>query len=231
MEPISNNCNLMEDSMDLFHTLIAMGHVAPTRISSQHTDYTSSTTWGFTLPSTPAQGNLMVIVVGGIQSRTVTLPGGWAFQSNMLTLNGSNTHVIGYKIAGVSEGNFNVTFNANLQGAIDYYELSGVDASINYAATFDISVNQSGGGLTSAPSNTFNIPRPSFVITAVLWDDTRQFTTNNGFAQLTSTSRSHTAYRRYTAPASSQQVTWSKVSGADAVSSKVNMIVIPGRLT
>lgn len=215
--------------MSLFHSLLAGGYVAPTRVQSKHTDYASSTTWAFTLPATPTQGNLMVLIVGGIQSRTVTFPGGWAFQSDMLTLNGSNTHVIGFKVAGASEANFNITLNSNLQGAIDYYEISNFDPTMSYAGTFDISANQSGGGINSAVSNTFNVIKPSFVITAALWDDTRQFTTNNSFTVTTSTARSHSAYRQYTAPASGQSVTWTRVGLTAAVSSKINIIQIPGK--
>lgn len=211
--------------------LLGGRYIPPTRIQSQHTNYTASSTWAFTYPATPTQGNMLILFIGGIQSRTVTLPGGWT-KKDLLTLNGSNTHVMAYKVADAGESNFNITLTGGtLQGAVDYYELidygigpNGVDIISD-----DVSVNQSGGSFSTASGNVFTISRPAFVITATLWNDTVSFAVNNSFVAVSGTGRAFTGYRQYTAPISGQQVTWTKSSGTDATATKVNMIQVFGR--
>lgn len=199
----------------------------PYPVGLKHTDYSSSSTWAFTLPVAPTNGNLMILLVGGIQSRTVTFPVGWT-QASLNPSNGSQTHIIAWKTAGPSESTgFNVIISASMQGAIEYIELSDTDPISSMV--IGSSVLQPTGSYSSAISGVITYSRPMFVISTALWNDTMQFTTNNSFRILAGIGRMQSAWRAFNRSLSSFSVTWSKVTGVNATSTKVNNIIIYGR--
>lgn len=178
--------------------------------------FASSTSWTVT-DILPSEGNLMVLCIGGSQSRTATWPSGW----NVIVMTGStNTLDIGYKIAGPSEGSsINITFNAGLQGSAHYYEFRNVDktnpfVSGGVASTFSAA--------TSFSAGSYNVvDAPCVIITDIQFTAAITWTIDDGYTIIGSTARHSAAYKIYPINVASQVTTW---SGASATGSAGSVI-------
>lgn len=189
----------------------------PELVYFKETEYvTGTTTFAFTIDQAPIEGNLMVLCVGGSQSRTSTFPGGWTVHS---MVGAGQTLDVGYKIAGSSETlSFNITFSANLQGSIFYFEFRNVDQIAPLGGTAAASTFTTA---TSKQHSVFDVGQPAVYIQDI------QFTTaptsigiNDGFTVGDGSDvnfRHGAAYRIFPGPTYSVGPTWTFSSATGSV--------------
>lgn len=108
------------------HGLLGLRFHSPVFVREQDTGGLSATTYSMTLSVTPVEGNLMVLALGGAQTRSYSSGlTGWG----LVTGGSSGTTLIAYKVAGAGEStSISVTWSGNLQGSMQYYEFSDCDA-------------------------------------------------------------------------------------------------------
>lgn len=204
------------------HINIATRILTPELIWANKTDFASSTTWNFTITTTPVEGNLMAVFVGGSQARTVSWPGGW----NVVPMVGAGqTLEAGYKIAGAGESTaLTFTMSANLQGSVVYYEFSNVDT---------ITPFQFGGTgvpfttVTSAQYGSFNVPGHSVAVQSIQFTSAPSWSVDSGFslAAGSGVARHNAAYKIYHNDTLGDNPTWSGASATGAI----GMIIFNGK--
>jgi hypothetical protein len=189
-----------------FHGLLTEAQLTPVFVQSKKTDYSSSTSFSFTITTTPVEGNLMIICVGGSQARTATFPGGW---TTVVLTSASTTLVTGYKLAGAGETtSVTITFNLALQGSIVYHEFSNADPNVIVNTTgVDFSA------ATSASLGNYNVTQPSVYLQPIGFGATSSGTSvNNGYTLIGTGFRHGAAYKIYSGPAAAENTTYSFAS-------------------
>lgn len=191
----------------------ASRQLTPELVQANKTDFASSTTWNFTITSTPIEGNLMVACVGGSQARTVNWPGGWTV---VPMVGAGQTLEVGYKFAGAGESTaLTFTFSANLQGSVVYWEFNKVDAITPFqfggtATTFS--------SVTSAQYGSFGVTAHSVAIQSIQFTTAPTWSVNGGFTIISGGPVRHTAaYKVYDNETVGENPTWSGGSATGAI--------------
>jgi len=121
--------------------------------------FSASTSWAVSTSGTPIEGNLMVLCLGGSQSRTTTLAG-W----NIVPMAGATfTLDVCWKFAGAGEStSINPTFNANLQGSSQYFEFRNIDPGAPVIGGLATAVGYS--AVTTKSWGSYEVGEPSVYI-------------------------------------------------------------------
>lgn len=202
--PILCNAQLLPQQGPLLYTanqdasipaIVDQVNVAPGTVSSHVV----------TPNTTPVAGNLLIYVMGGSQTRTVSGPSGWV--QNMTATSGGGTLEVWIKTATGSEpSSYTFTIGGGtLTGGFSYFELSGVNTQ-----TQNIFTPDNGIAGTSKAYSSYNITPHEFTIIALAGKTNlgsgsadNSFTTVNNLGQ-----RFKCAYRIYSAPATGEITTW-----------------------
>lgn len=166
-----------------------------------------------------ADGRFMVMLIGGVQTRTVTPPIGWG-SYHIPSVGSAGTSTIMWKAALSESGSYSIDLSSSMTpGAIYYAEFLGVDL-VNPLA-FNV------GSSTSSPASSRVSPNFSFTFPGLAFSGcqhdsvTPQWTPNNSFNLIAASSPVRAAYRIYNEAALSQNVTW---SGFSSTASKVGVV-------
>lgn len=160
-------------------------------------------TSSFTVSLAATAGRLLVIAIGGTQSRTyVSGMSGWAHIVIPVVSNG--TISVFYKIAGVSEpSSYNIVWSGNLGGTAAYFEMKDMD-TVPLVASYSAFVAAG----TSIAVPAYNVRVPSFVLSLLNLNINDTWSVNNSFTEFVSAPLK-TSYRIYSVPAVAEVTTWS----------------------
>lgn len=167
-----------------------------------------------------ADGVLMIMQIGGVQTRTVTPPAGWS-SYHVPSVGAAGTLTVLYRIASSESGSYSIDLSSSMTpGAIYYSEWRGIDTLSPLASSVGNSTNSAG---TSLASPSFSVMTPGLAYSACQHDSvTPQWQPNNSFTIITASSPTRAAYRIYAAADSSESVTW---TGFSSTASKVGVLV------
>lgn len=203
------------------HSLITPSEI-PVVSNSTRTDVDNVSTRDINI-GTPPEGNLLVLVVGGVQNRTVTFPGGW---TQVTPVGGIGSMSFGYKIAGASESSpVTINFSGNLQGQVYFYSLSNTSDDVisgtGTASTF-------GAGITSASWANYDVPAKSIYIQTINFGQSETWTIDDNYTQHSAGSLRHfAAYKIYGNVIDNEDATWS--GAATGAGGSVGAIAFFGR--
>lgn len=165
----------------------------------------STTSWTVTPPVAPTAGNLLIIVRGGVQSTTPTLPAGWTeFASGIFR------NRFFYKVATSSEpSSYSWTESSTLGGGYKYFEIANVD---DITLVNNLSVTSAGAVATISPGS-YDLDAPSISITSLaLPTSDNTWGTDNGFTNYGTSGSFKVEYKITPDVKNSVTVNWSGTS-------------------
>lgn len=212
----------------LTQTQVLIGNASlqltPEKVTSNKTDFASSSTWNFTIGTSPVEGDFLAVFVGGSQARTVNWPGGWTV---VPMVGAGQTLEAGYKFAGAGETTaLTFTFSANLQGSVVCYQFRYIDTVTPF--------NFGGTGVpfttvTSAQYGAFDAPAHTAVVQSIQFTTAPSWSVDGGFSLDAGggVARHNAAFKIYHNTALGENPTWSGASATGAI----GMIIFNGKRT
>lgn len=181
------------------HSLVKNQRLTPELLASNNGAINNVSSFTVTYGTTPTEGNLMLIWVGGIQTRTPSSLTGYT--QVILFPAGGGTDVYYWKIATSSEGaSIGGTLSGNLQGNWVYMEWKNAD---NVSSMFHGAVQDNSGGVTVAAFDfpAFAVIKPSvWVMRINLGAASNSWVPTNNFVPITPNASNiifKMSYRRY----------------------------------
>lgn len=192
-----------------YNALLQPNRLIPTFIQGVAGTGDGTTTFTVTPSTTPVQGNLLVIIAGGQQSRGVTTgPSGFT----ALTQQGAAvipTNRIFYKFATGSEpANYTVVWNGTMVGGASFIEVENVDKHNPVALHY----GTGGGPVTTLALPAYNVHHPGIAFTFAGKSGTATWGPDNGFTNIPGAGASRKQYRIYYSYALNEVTTWSGTS-------------------
>ncbi len=199
----------------------AAAQLTPEFVDAFAQGFTSSSSWGFSIPSAD-EGNLMIICAGGTISRIPTLSG---WNHVPMTVTGV-TLIIFWKFAGAGEPtSITITWDGNIAGSIQYWEYKYVDTVNPIISGYGTPSGFS--GVTSHSWGTYNVLEPSlFVADIALNISSSAISIDNGFFLQTAAGRHASGVRAYLNPAANENTTWT----FDSSSGQVGLLAFRGKI-
>lgn len=187
------------------HKNIGRAYMLPSLYGSVVTNGTTVSSVVITPGTTPTANDLMVITIGGSQSRTITPPAGWYLVPRA---SGFGTSGIMYKVATGSEpANYTVNFSGTLSFGAAFFQLSNIDFEAADSTTIGAT---SVGTVTSLNSGNFNVTRPGIAISLLSKSATGGgWNTDNGFTSILVAGQHKYAWKQYPVLATGENTTWS----------------------
>jgi len=188
------------------HSLLGVRLLTPVLVQTKSANYSASS-YTITPDATPTDGNLVILVYGGTQTRTPTPPGGFTNISHSVT---SGTLCVAYKFASGEPSSYTVTFSGSIVGTIQLYEVNNIDDSNPYIGAL---TPADGTAVTSLSCGSYNVSQPSFHISSLEMSGGAAWSPDNSFTDIVSAGQRHrSAYRIYGGPVNSETTTWAGAS-------------------
>lgn len=188
------------------HMMMGVSRLPPGFVRSQSVSGGAVTSYTITPTVAPIPGNVMIVALGGFQTRTINPPAGWTLDRD-LTGAAGGTSAVYSKIVTISEpASYVFNWTGNLQGGACYYEFKNIE--IVQPRKIGDSQNFTVPFLTSLSHTTYNIPYPALVIANYSsYSGAEIWAINNGFTVALS-GRFCSAYRIYNEPKQGEVTTW-----------------------
>lgn len=167
----------------------------------------TSDTYTITPGVTATEGNLLVAIIGGAQSRGFnTIPSGW---THLVSIGGGRTCSLFYKVAGAGEpASYDWVLTASLTGGYWYAEITNLDTTNPIL----LHIGAAGGPVTTLSPGTFDVTEPCFALTYLSLASTATWNTDNGFTSSSPAGSFKFGGKFFNSVELSQTVNWSGAS-------------------
>lgn len=202
-----------------YNNLLQPIRLIPSIIQSVAGTGTGTDTFTVTPTSTPITGNLMVIIAGGAQTRSVTTPPSGFTALTQQGVTAATTNRIFYKFATASEpSSYTVVWGGGtLSGGASFIEVQDVDRSnpVNLHVGTGSAVS-----VTTLAIPSYNITNVGFAVTFIAKSGTSTWAADNDFDNIAGAGQSRKETKIYRNPATGEITTWtgtSETGNADLV--------------